>query len=301
MDQPLVSIVVISYNQSQYINEMLDSLNSQTYSNWELIVADDASKDNSVAVFKNWLQKNGISATEIFHTQNTGLATVLNEATELCNGDYVKFIAADDYLHPDYLQKTVSCLEAKGEDYAMVFTDTFRVEQNNGLKSSIMDYAFLENISKLNFRNKLIQVNFIPALTVLMRTSSLKETGKYDSRFLVEDYFRWLTFEEKYLIAFIPEKLAYYRFHEENISKTKMKRITIEAKMLQLIFDYDGIVKNNINDFIEGIYIRKENISDDLYHLYSNYAYHRKTLRFCIRYNIPPVFFRIFKRLFAKN
>ena len=83
MDQPLVSIVVVSYNQGKYIKENLDSINSQTYDNIQLIVADDASKDTTVEVFDNWLLENNYSAEKNYHQKNTGLATILNECLKL--------------------------------------------------------------------------------------------------------------------------------------------------------------------------------------------------------------------------
>lgn len=300
MEQPLVSVVVVSYNQARYISQMLDSLKSQTYSNWELIVADDASPDDSVAIFKNWLNVNKVSATEIYHSVNTGLATVLNEATELCKGKYVKFIAADDYLHPDYLQKAVKCLEEKGSEYGMVFTDTFCIDENGSPEPDILDYSFLKNISSSKLNQEIIKLNIIAALTVLMRTDAVKQTGKYDSSFLVEDYYRWLKIGEKYEIAFVPEKLAYYRLHEENISKIKAERIGIEANMLRIMFDHKGIAKNKINDFIHGMYICKKVIPEDLFLLYIKYPFHSKMLKFCIRYDIPPTIFRIINKIFAK-
>lgn len=219
MSKPLVSVVVISYNQSRYITQNLDCLKTQTYTNWELIVADDASPDDSVNVFENWLEKNKISAKKIFHTKNTGLPVVLNEAIELCEGKYVKFIAADDYMHPECLEKSINCLEEKGNDYGMVFTDTFCIDDNNQLQKDIADYTIFGKISPEDFRKELLKRNRIAALTVLMRTDVVKETGKYDSKFIIEDYYRWLKINEKYLIAYIPEKLSYYRWHDSNISK----------------------------------------------------------------------------------
>lgn len=293
MEQPLVSVVVVSYNQAQYIIQNLDSLKSQTYSNWELIVADDASPDDSVAVFTNWLQENKVSAKQIFHAKNTGLATVLNEAIELCDGEYVKFIAADDYMHPECLKKSVRCLEEKGEQYGMVFTDTFCVDENSKPKPDIADYNIYGNIPAEEFRKVLVTGNHIPALTVLMRTTVVKETGKYDSKFIVEDYYRWLKINEKYLIAYLPEKLAYYRLHAENISKTKEERITMEDKMLLMMFDHDGIVKDKINYYLQDIYVMKKNIPKDLSQVYNSYPFRRKVLSFCIQYNIPPIIFKI--------
>lgn len=293
MEQPLVSVVVISYNHSKYIPEILNSLKNQTYTNWELIVADDASADQSVKEFDNWLAINKITAKKIYHSTNTGLATVLNESMELCAGEYVKFIAADDYLHPEYLEKTTQFLEEKGPTFGMVFTDTFAINESSNLIADIADYNKLGSISPQEFSKQLIKGNRIAALTVLMRKNVVEETGKYDSKFIVEDYYRWLKISEKYLIAYLPEKLAYYRLHTENISKTKASQINSETLMLQIMFDHEGIVKDKINGFIEGQYLFNKKIPKDLFDLYQNYPYHSKRLKFCLKNNIPPIIYRI--------
>lgn len=293
MDQPLVSVVVISYNQAHFINQMLDSLKSQTYSNWQLIVADDASQDNSVEVFKNWLHENKVSAKEIFHTKNTGLATVLNEAITLCNGEYVKFIAADDYLHPECLEKSVQCLEEKGKEYGMVHTDTFCVDENSNFLPDFADFNVSGIVPPLEFRELLLINNRISAPTALMRTDVVKETGEYHSKFLVEDYQRWLKISEKYFIAYIPEKLTYYRWHPNNISKSTVDRRIEEDRMLQMMFDHKGVAKDCVNDFLHFSYVWKKPIPNDLWQLYLQYPFHNKTLKFCIQYNIPPIIFKI--------
>lgn len=293
MDQPLVSVVVISYNQAHFINQMLDSLKSQTYSNWQLIVADDASQDNSVEVFKNWLHENKVSAKEIFHTKNTGLATVLNEAIKLCNGEYVKFIAADDYLHPECLEKSVECLEEKGKEYGMVHTDTFCVDENSNFLPDFADFNVSGIVPPSEFRKLLLINNRISAPTALMRTEVVKETGEYHSKFLVEDYQRWLMISEKHLIAYIPQKLTYYRWHPNNISKSTVDRRIEEDRMLRMMFDHKGVVKDLINHYMQDRYIAKIKNSRQLLETYLKYPFRKKTLSFFIEHNIPPFVFKI--------
>ena len=146
-NKPLVTIVVISYNQGKYIRENLDSIKNQTYPNIELIVGDDASPDNSVEVFENWLKENNYPTTyKNYHTKNTGLATMLNECIEKANGKYIKLIAADDFLHPEAIEKCVEKLESLGEDYGMVFTDTFAINDHSNIISNIAEnFAFGSN------------------------------------------------------------------------------------------------------------------------------------------------------------
>ena len=292
MRQPLVSIVVVSYNQGKYIKENLDSVKAQTYTNWELIVADDASPDDSVLQFKNWLKENNVNAKELFHNKNTGLATILNEAIEICNGKYVKLIAADDFMHPECLEKSVNSLEEKGEEYGMVFTDTYCIDENSNPLPDFADYNKLGNIPAEDFRKELLRGNRIAALTVMMPLKVIKETGKYDSKFLVEDYYRWLKINEKYLIAYIPEKLSYYRWHDNNISKTKAERIEAETMMIQMMFDSDGILRKKINQTMSEKYLSNQKISADLLSIYKKYAYHIKRLKYCIQFNIPPIIYR---------
>ena len=292
MEQPLVSILVVSYHQGKYIKENLDSVKAQTYTKWELIVADDASPDDSVLQFKNWLKENNVNAKELFHNKNTGLATILNEAIEICNGKYVKLIAADDFMHPECLEKSVNSLEEKGEEYGMVFTDTYCIDENSNPLPDFADYNKLGNIPAEDFRKELLRGNRIAALTVMMPLKVIKETGKYDSKFLVEDYYRWLKINEKYLIAYIPEKLSYYRWHDNNISKTKAERIEAETMMIQMMFDSDGILRKKINQTMSEKYLSNQKISADLLSIYKKYAYHIKRLKYCIQFNIPPIIYR---------
>lgn len=298
MTTPLVSIVIVSYNQGKYIKENLDSIKAQTYPNIELIVADDASPDNSVEVFESWLTENNYSAKKNYHQQNTGLATVLNECIEFASGKYIKLIAADDFLHPEAIEKCVTKLEELGEEYGMVFTHTHTVNDNSSIIRDIADYDKLGNINPHIFRKELLKGNQIAALTVLMRTKVLKDTGKYDSQFIVEDYYRWLKIIEKYLITYIPEKLAYYRMHSENISKTKAKKIELETLQLQMIFDKKGIVKDRINWITRKYYFSGEKLPADYINTYNQYPFHTKRLYFAIKSKLPVSFYKFLNKIF---
>lgn len=294
MDElPLVSVVVVSYNQGKYIRENLDSIKSQTYQNIELIVADDASPDNSVEIFQQWLTENNYPAKTNYHQSNTGLATVLNECIELATGKYIKLIAADDYMHPECLEKSVRCLREKGNEYGMVATDIFCVDENSFTIPDFADFNSIVAVPPSEMHDTLIVGNRFAAPSVLMRTSVVKETGKYQAKLLVEDYQRWLMISEKYFIAYIPEKLTGYRIHPGNISKAKKERIVTEDRMLQMMFDKKGIAKTDVNDYLHGLYVWKKPIPGDFWQLYLRYPFHQKVLKFCVQYHIPPEIFKI--------
>ncbi|MCW3160390.1 glycosyltransferase family 2 protein [Chryseobacterium oryctis] len=292
-EKEIVSIVVCCYNQEKYIRECLNSIKAQTYSSIQLILADDASQDKSVEVFEAWLEENNYIATTNFHQKNTGLSAMLNECIELVEGKYVKIIAADDFLHPEAIEKCITKLENLGNAYGMIFTDTYAIDDNSSIISDIADYNTTGTLEPIVFRDELLKGNRIPALTVVMRTDVLKETGKYDSKFLVEDYYRWLKINEKYFISYIPEKLAYYRIHTQNISAVKAERINLEFAMLQTMFDKKGIARHKINGFVQDKYLANQKIPQEFFALYKNYPFNIKRLVFCVQYHVPPSMYKI--------
>lgn len=293
----LVSIIVSSYNHEKYIKECLDSIKAQTYPYIQLILADDASPDNSVSVSENWLKDNNYSAKTNFQQKNTGLSTMLNNCLPLVEGQYIKIIAADDFLHPKAIKKCVTELEKLGDEYGMVFTDTYGVDENSNRIPDIADYDSLGDIDKDIFRKELIKGNRIAALTVLMRKEALIKTGEYKSDFLVEDYFRWLKISALYYIAYIPQKLAYYRIHDSNLSSSKKQRIDTETLILQMMFDKEGDVKNKINGITQKYYITGEKLSSQYTEAYKRYPFNIKRLNIALQYKIPVPLYKFLNKI----
>ena len=302
MNEPLVSIVVISYNQAKYIKENLDSLKAQTYPNWELIVADDASPDNSVEEFKNWLKENNVNAKKLFHTKNTGLATVLNETLDLCEGKYLKFIAADDYLHPECLEESVKSLEEKSDEYGMVFTDFYPVNDSGVSVDFSIHYEnkdyFNEDYSLKD--NQLIKYNCIIAPTTLVKKEAILSTGKYDPSLLLEDHHRWLMINEKYKILFINKKLAYYRVLPTGITGKRHNRMIEEDIYLRIKYDKNGINKKQIFDYICSRYRKNIKIPDFIINEYLKYPHRVKRLSFFLKNKIHPYLFYIFTKIYKR-
>ncbi|MDP3945570.1 MAG: glycosyltransferase [Lutibacter sp.] len=297
LDFPKVTIIVVSFNHSKFIKECLCSIKNQSYSNLELIIADDASNDNSVEVIEEWLQENKISAITKFHKVNTGLATMLNECIEYVDGKYIKLLAADDFLHPESIQKSVKKLEDLGNEYGMVFTDTFAVDEKSNQIDDIADYNKLGNVDKFEFRNELVKGNRIAALTVLMRTEVLKETGYYNPNILLEDYFKWLQINEKYFIGYIPEKLSYYRIHENNISMIKENQINFEVLYLQILFDKKGFLQKRIKNELLRRYLNKNYIPKYIVKAYQNYQYRNNRLNIALKFKIPTIFYKVANKI----
>lgn len=125
MEEPLVSVPVITYNSSEYIIEGLESIKAQTYKNIELIISDDCSTDNTVELCREWLAKNKdrfVRTSLVTSEKNTGTAGNCNRAISYCHGEWIKMLAGDDLLLPDCIEKNIEYI-TKMPDAEVVFSN----------------------------------------------------------------------------------------------------------------------------------------------------------------------------------
>lgn len=108
-NQPLVSIIMPVYNCEKYISEAIESVLSQSYQNWELLIVDDGSTDHSPEIIDRYAQKD--VRIQSFHNKNEGVSAARNFALSKISGELVTFIDSDDVYHPDRLQRMASVFE----------------------------------------------------------------------------------------------------------------------------------------------------------------------------------------------
>ena len=105
----MVSIILPVYNSEKYIHKCINSILNQIYANWELIVIDDGSSDNSFNIIKEFADMD--KRINLHHFENRGVAASRNTGIMLAKGEYITFIDSDDYVTPDYLDKLVNGIE----------------------------------------------------------------------------------------------------------------------------------------------------------------------------------------------
>jgi len=125
MNNPLISIIVPVYNVEKYLRPCLDSILSQTYTNWEAILVDDGSKDNSGKICDEYAQKD--NRFVVVHKQNEGVAQARITGFENSKGELITFVDADDIIEPDCLEKLSLPIIKDGAD--MVSCDYYKVEK----------------------------------------------------------------------------------------------------------------------------------------------------------------------------
>ena len=132
---PLVSAIMLCYNQARFAVECLEAIKAQDYPNLELIINDDASKDDSVAVIDQWLAKNPQIPNVFLRSKvNLGICRSLNNAMRQTKGKYISGIAADDVWLPGKLRNQVTLMESLPSKVCLVYGDSLQMdEQGNTL------------------------------------------------------------------------------------------------------------------------------------------------------------------------
>lgn len=218
---PLVSVCVITYNSADYVLETLESIKSQTYSNIELIISDDSSKDETVSLCKKWIEKNfsRFTRTEIISPEkNTGTSANYNRAVNAANGAWIKFIDGDDLLLANCLKDNIDFI-VQTPEAKIVFSEVLNFS-NIKDKSTYYKfyYAKRREFFDLDVHDQLLRAlycNDMASASFFVNTKLIKD-NPFDERFrLLEDWPKWIDLLEKgYRFYFFDKVTAMYRREE---------------------------------------------------------------------------------------
>lgn len=214
MEKGLVSIIVPSYNQGPYLAEALDSVLVQTYANWECIVVDDGSQDNTAEVAKSYCAKD--SRIQYVYQENSGVSAARNNGVAHSKGVYILPLDGDDKIAPEFLELTLKEI-VKDRNIRVVYTDVQYFGARNDIYR-LPDFS-LEQLLGMN----------VMCITSLFRREDFDKTGGFNTNMKegFEDWDFWLSmFQDGEGTAVkIPKVLFYYRRKpvSRNNSASKMK------------------------------------------------------------------------------
>ena len=229
MKDAKVSIILPVYNAKEYIKDCIDSILAQTYQNFELIIGDDASTDNSIDICKQYDNPK----IRIIKCEHNYIRTC-NTLLKFCNGDYIARMDADDIMLPNRIQKQVEILE-KDKSLSLCCSNRLIIGTDERRDMWVENYVD-------DFILRLFCGNFIPHSTVMIRTSFLRTLGiKYKSEYpYAEDYKMWSDIAMNGgTIYAIKEPLIKYRIHDSSISMQNMlKQKETATKIQNEIYNY---------------------------------------------------------------
>ena len=217
-----VSVITPAYNASKTILDTYESIKNQTFSNWEWIVADDCSKDDTLKILRDLANKDP-RIVIVESNENGGAAKSRNLAIEKARGRYLAFLDADDLWLPTKLEEQLEFMKAN--NYAFTYTN-YDVFLPNG---KVINYSYKKNYSDYK---DILKGSKIGCLTVIIDTSI---TGKIfmpldaEKR---EDHAAWLDLTKRGIIAYKLDKtLCKYRIGNTSVSHNKFKLIKYQYRM----------------------------------------------------------------------
>ena len=242
---PLVTIGIPVYNTENYIRFTLQSILSQTYTNWLLIIINDGSTDNSEAIIREYLHDKRI---KLINGHNTGYVIRLNQLINLCETKYYFRMDADDIMHPERLERQIKVMENNPE-IDVLGTNAYSIDGDNfvtGVRLNYKDVDYLKNVT-----------SFIHP-TVMGKTQWFKD-NLYDEEILrIEDLELWHRMAGCSNFKIITNPLLFYREvgngYFRKYSAISKSRKRIKEKYGNDPFWTKFFIKNTINGFIYRIF-----------------------------------------------
>ncbi|MBA2857947.1 glycosyltransferase involved in cell wall biosynthesis [Methanococcus maripaludis] len=244
-NNPTVSVIMPNYNNEKYLPEAIESIVKQTYENFEFIIIDDCSTDDSWDIIQNYAKKdNRIKAFKNEH--NLKIVKTRNRGFDLMSPDskYIAIFDSDDISMPERLEKQVAFLE-KNPDYGLIGSHTYIINEN----SKIIGYRKYETNLKKIIKN-MVKKNQFAQPSVMIRKSVLDEVGFYDEKYTrCQDYELWFRIAKSFKIGILDEFLIKYRISKTQGKSTHLKEtlkftLDIQKKWLfdKKFFSIFGII-----------------------------------------------------------
>lgn len=228
--KPILSFLCPAYNHSKYVAEFLQSLFSQTVSNWELIIVDDCSSDNTVEIIKQFPDPR---IRLICHDMNQGINAGLNDALSVSAGEYVSFVASDDLVQPEYVQMVAETFQKHpGNGYLMVALSQMDEKGRTLQKGSVLQkiekpQSEEESQSKLDgthfFRDLFLRNNQLQSPGLAMRRGLAERVFPLKLGFFVlQDVATLLALSYYSTPCYIAKPLIKYRVFNKSASHNKL-------------------------------------------------------------------------------
>jgi Glycosyltransferases involved in cell wall biogenesis len=222
---PLVSILTLTYNHENYISDCINSVIAQTYENWEMIIVDDGSTDNTFAVARAFAEKD--KRVQVYTQKNIGVFRMkesYNFALEKSKGKYIAILDGDDVWLPEKLEFQIPIME-ENPDSVVCFGQGYRSNIDLTKKLSLdpnsnKPYLQTNSQTSIDLSSILILGNIIPALTVVIKRQALDEIGGFQQSYNLPlvDLPTLLELSLKGNFIFIPKPLGKWRHHGSEVS-----------------------------------------------------------------------------------
>ena len=231
-DYGLVSIITASYNCADFIGETIESIQAQTYTNWELLLTDDCSEDGSREVIRKYAEADS-RIKLLCLSENSGAGVTRNNSIEAAKGRFIAFCDSDDRWYPEKLERQLNFMVANS--YGLTYTSYDTCDESGTIN------GYVECQPKLTYA-KIIRDNGIGCLTAIYDTEKI---GKHymPSIRKRQDWCLWIDIIKNNGAAYgLQEPLALYRVRQGSISSNKLEMLRYNYDVYHKVLGYNPFV-----------------------------------------------------------
>lgn len=310
-DNRTVTVCVFTYNSSAYVEETLESIKKQSWSDLILMISDDCSTDNTISVCKKWLGGNRdrfVDTKLLTIDHNTGTSANSNRAWDACTTEYFKGIAGDDILLPNCIEDNMAYV-TEHPDAIFVFSraKAFGVSPDRcrSYEQKAFDYTFFQMTPEQQY-DRIKYGSCLPAATPFCNINKIREMGlRHDERIpFLEDRPKWINVIRKGIkFHFFDKETVLYRLHEKSLSNPSNLSpkfyVSRRLTFFYYVFD-DKYIKDKEGAINEVVNFELEQYRKCIECIQERDKYYRLSLYRLL--NIPKALFtRIRKKYFFKN
>jgi len=220
---PKVSFLALCFNHAPYLAQCLDSIEAQAWPNAELVILDNASSDGSAELIQAWAERSSMKPKLLLQQELRGVCANINTLISHATGDYLAWIATDDYWLPQKTATQVAVMEGLGPEVAVTYADALQIDADGKeLKQASFIKAHREfpTLPSGDILQELLRGPFIPAMSSMVRRSALEAIGPFDESLIYEDYDSWLRIAEHRQFHADPTPLCAYRVLDTSMIRT---------------------------------------------------------------------------------
>jgi glycosyltransferase involved in cell wall biosynthesis len=227
----MVTVVIPTYNRANLIARSIKSVLSQTYQDFELVVVDDGSTDNTKEVIDSF---DDDRIRYVRHSENKGEAATRNTGIKVGRGEYIACQDSDDEWLPEKLAKQVQAFENCPPDIGVVYTGFWKIENN---EKTYIPFSWV-NQKEGDIHRELLKGNFIGSPATLIKKECFKKVGMFDEKlFHLVDWELWLRVSKYYHFRFVDEPLLVAHYDSDNVSINQDEFIKAQELILEKHFE----------------------------------------------------------------
>ncbi len=242
-----MTVLLTAYEQAAYLPEALAGVSAQTLDDWDVVLTDDASTDESADLLRAWAATCGHPATVIAHERNVGLNPTLNEALPECRGTYLAYLGGDDVWAPEKLARLVAALDDAPEA-AVAYSDARLIDADGALlaESFLVDHDLCPGPEGHVFESLLAR-NFVIASSAVYRREAIEAIGGWNPDLPFEDWDLLLRLADRAPFVHVPEALVDYRVHDASATRSRFStmldgRMSVLEPWMGRRADHDAVI-----------------------------------------------------------